>query len=65
MEGTRQQISGAPATVSDQLHNGRQLVAVDVDDQARWLTKVEQNMDTMIVMMERVDAMMMHMAQNQ
>ena len=42
-----------------------ELAIADIDDQARRLTNVEQNVDIMRAMMEQIEAMMMHMAQNQ
>ena len=47
--------------MNDQIHNGRQPVIVEVEEQAQRLTNEEQNMD---IMMERVEAIMMHMEQS-
>ena len=40
------------------------MVIDDVEEQAIQLSNVEQNVDTMQATMERVEAMMMHMAQS-
>ena len=57
-------VLGALATVNEQTHNGRQSALDEVEEQARRLSNVEQNVDTMRVAMERVEAMMMRMAQS-
>ena len=64
MARTHQQVLGALATANDQMHNGWHLAIVGVEEQAQWLTNVEHNVDIMKIMIECVEAMMMHMAQS-
>ena len=64
MTRTHQQVLGASATVNEQMHNGRQPAINEVEEEARQLTNTEQNVDTMRVAMEWVEAIMMHMAQS-
>ena len=64
MARTRQQVLGAWAAVNEQTHTGQQSTLDDVKEQARRLSNVEQNMNTMRATMEQVEAMMMHMAQS-
>ena len=58
---THQQVSGALVVVNEQTHNGGQSTIDEVEEQARRLSNVEHNVDTMRAAMER---MMMHMAQS-
>ena len=64
MARTCQQVSEASAAVNEQTHNGWHSAIDEVEEQARWLSDVEHNVDTMRAAMERVEAMMMHMAQS-
>ena len=64
MARTRQQVLGALVMANDQMHNGWHLAIVEVEEQAQWLTNVEHNVDIMKIVIERVEAMMMHMAQS-
>ena len=44
------------------MQNRRQSVIDEVEEQVRRVSNVEQNVNTMRASMERVEAMMMHMA---
>ena len=64
MARTRQQVSGASSTINVQMHNGRQSAIDEVEEQARWLFNIEQNVDTMRATIKRVEATMMRMEQS-
>ena len=64
MARTRQQVSRTSAAINELTHNGRHSTINEVEEQARRLSNVEQNVDTMRAVMELVEAMMMHMAQS-
>ena len=62
MAGTRQQVFGTSALANEHTHNGWRSAIDEVEEQARRLSYVEQNVDTTRAAVERVEAMMMEMA---
>ena len=64
MARTHQQVSGAFVSVNEQTHNGRHSAINEVKKQARQLSNVEHNINTMRVAMEPVETMIIHMTQN-
>ena len=64
MVRTRQKVSGTSTAANEQTHNKWYSAIDKVEEQARRLSNVEQNIDTMQAAMEWVEAMMMQMAQN-
>ena len=58
----RQHVSGASTAINEQTHNGRKLAIDEVEEQARLLSKIEQNVDIMQASIEWVEVIMMHMA---
>ena len=56
MARTHQQVSGALTSINEQTHNGWQLAIDEVEEQARRLSIVEQNVDAMRAAMEWVEA---------
>ena len=61
MARTRQQVSRASTAINEQTHNGRHSAIDEVEEQARQLSNVEQNVNIMRAVMEPVETMMMHM----
>ena len=47
MARTRQKVLRASATINEQIHNGRQSAIDEVEEQARRLSNVEHNVNTM------------------
>ena len=47
MAKTHQHVSRASAAVNKQAHTGRQSALDEVEEQARWLSNVEHNVDIM------------------
>lgn len=64
MTRARKEVSGALAAINDQLHNGWHLAIIEAEEQAQRITNMEQNVGTMRATIERVEAIMMHMAQS-
>ena len=65
MARTHQQVSRASATVNDQTNNRQHFALDEVEEQARQLSNVEQDVDTIWDAIERMEAMMMHITQSQ
>ena len=59
-----QQVSRAFVTINERTHNGWHSTIDEVEEQARWLYNVEQNINIVWTAMKQVKAMMMHMAQS-
>ena len=63
MARSRQQVSWVSTVVNEQTHEGRQSTIDEVEEQARHLSNVKQNIDTMRAAVEHVETIMMHIAQ--
>ena len=55
---------GASTVINEQTHNGQQSALDEVEEQARQLSSVEQNVDTIRAAIEQMEAMIMHMTQS-
>ena len=62
MARTHQQVFGTSTLANELTHNGRHSTIDEVEKHARRLYYIEQNVDMMWATMERVEAMMSHMA---
>ena len=64
MERAHQQVSEASIAVNEQTHNRQHSAIDEVEEQVRRLSNMEQNIDTIRAAIERVEAMMIYMAQS-
>ena len=68
MARIRQQVSWTSALANEQTqeqtHKGRHSIIDKVEQHVRWLSYVEQNVDTMQAVVEWVEALMVQMAHN-
>ena len=61
---TCQKVSEASIAINEQTHNGQQSAIEELEEQARWLSNAEHNVNTIWAAIEWVEVMMMHMAQS-